>query len=364
MKLKWPRRRKKAERKRKLEESERIDEFLFYYRQYRPKQDAFPLGWNLKNQIGDGDSFDSGRFSELTQDEHFFKHFQDEADSGVSSFLPFKEDEEPEIYWDASLHSELPLPVEEKKAPNYYYWILAFSVVLVLFLVKFERQSLKRGPFDWENLENASKNAVIGQDLALDKLFNFLKKDHDQVQVAVLFGSEGTGKSLVVDLLQKFFQFPQNIATGNLHKFKPDNLDPWLVILEDFKNPHHLELSKLKSTNAKVFLIVTTRFWSRQINQKLLWSKIQNRQIHSEDLQPAAEFPHFMVPFLPLTREQVAKCAYQSAQQLNLSLFQDELKWILNRIEFFSHSFPIFSSKGCQPINKALQVLKAAKGIA
>ena len=73
-------------------------------------------------------------------------------------------------------------------------------------------------------------------------------------------------------------------------------------------------------------------------------------------------FQTTLVPFLPLTREHVTKCVINEmlAQGGGVPSRQD-IRLILEEMEFFSESFPIFSTSGCKRIAGKVSFLLASK---
>lgn len=73
-------------------------------------------------------------------------------------------------------------------------------------------------------------------------------------------------------------------------------------------------------------------------------------------------FQTTLVPFLPLTREHVTKCVIKEmlAQGGGVPSRQD-IRLILEEMEFFSESFPIFSTSGCKRIAGKVSFLLASK---
>lgn len=403
--LKWRRqdRKTRRRRKRRIQQQQEpivIDEFLFYYQQYRPAN-AIPDGWfstQEKCSIEDCLSRDSGRSSggleESTSSSHEVVYDQpkqlvnEDKDSGVSSLIFQHFDEEEQEVWE-------PLDFKESNVQQHHCqqlfeptkseetsWLKILTLILLLisfaaFPIWFESsQNLKIKAFEVETFKELAKKNVIGQELAVQEIihvmneFNHLKSGF--VKVLVMSGSSGTGKTLLSQFIMETFAYQSQKVFYHqemIHQIQAQSCcQPSLFILEDVQDSKLInDLLIIKSRNPTL-IIITTRLGSEKLNSKVMeWLKLANFQFNEEihtvlkrqlyqDLQAQNDRNLNLIPLLPLTRQHVKLCI-----QSQSSVSSKELQWIVNQMAFFSPTFPVFSVHGCKPVGKLVELLSLLK---
>ena len=256
-------------------------------------------------------------------------------------------------------------------------------------------------------------DSLFGQSLAIHQLDQSLlsrsETETEALNAILLVGWVGTGKSLVAKLIQDSF-----VAQSNVHKFSVplhlsdmtnhyilDDLTeklehscgPSLVILEDVDDgtlqaQKKLEefVQKLASSpnykDRRLLIVATMSTGGPTINKNMLqWIKsstlrredvsinhikdvfdLANVELQLESALVENGFQLTVVPFLPLTREHVTKCLIREmlTQGGGLPSSQDT-KLILDEMEYFSESFPVFAAAGCKRISGKVAFLLASK---
>ncbi len=403
------------------------DEFLRFYRQYRPK-DALPHGWKIRDDVApftcprrDSCSKDSGRSSADISDE--IAHEEDaqtapslynspwedsvDKDSGFSSITtaaggsaqvsPSAEPAEAMTVWEGSVDWHHPCLEESNSTEPDNVAVKRmglFSVLMWVFLImaycrsparQLQRDNHGRA-FDLKALAHMINSSVIGQDLAMRQVWSFVNEINERpkrpgVHLGVLFGSSGTGKSLAVQLLRDSFLHPDNIIDlPQLNVIEP-NGKPLLLIAENAQFHYvnrlidHFERNRPEQ---RFVILATSQIGgSSLLRQSVEWlkmsklHKINLTMIQNVLVQDQVDFYNYLrptaslilLPFLPLTRDQVKQCIQRQAWAQNRALLSvDDVRLILRHTDFSAESFPAFATRGCKMVEKQVQELLLHKG--
>lgn len=244
--------------------------------------------------------------------------------------------------------------------------------------------------------------SIFGQDMAIGTVLDALGNlTNGSMTVLLLFGWTGTGKSLMVNLVAEAFRnvhkfsMPLHLGDDSNHVMLDDLAvvlekcrGPSLVIIEDVDEGTEAAMSKLKALvstikGQQVLLIATMSTGGQVINRSLLdWaqssssderSNIDAAQVDRILQDQNVELPlrshlrdqkieHRLVPFLPLTREHVKQCIVKEViVQGGGTPTREDVRLIMDGMEFFSDAFPVFSAAGCKRVAGKVAYLLASK---
>jgi len=247
--------------------------------------------------------------------------------------------------------------------------------------------------FDIATLSEKLNNTVFGQDLAVHSMMSLVNDfNHEAsfLDVALLLGHVGTGKSHVAALLNKAFLHPKNVfRLSSSHPLLLADMEarwlqscgPSLLSVENTEQlpPGHLEKIAQIATEKKkrLLILATTTMGSASLNMKTLeWMKAGKRQditlsmvtssmLKLEEVQlPVPSLRTNLIPFLPLTRDHVIQCIWKQVMDQgggNIVFTPDQVQWVLEQTEFFSTSFPLFATDGCKRVAENVGVVIAAQ---
>jgi len=71
----------------------------------------------------------------------------------------------------------------------------------------------------------------------------------------------------------------------------------------------------------------------------------------------AHNLPVRLIPFMPLTRDHLRKCAKKVAGEQGLSITDKQMNHILDQVHYFSKDFPMFAKTGCKQISTKVDLL-------
>jgi len=253
-----------------------------------------------------------------------------------------------------------------------------------------------------DSLTQKINASVFGQELAVGVVLDAVENlSQGRMTALLLFGWTGTGKSLLVQLVSEAFRsvhkfsIPLHLGDESNHVMLDDlalllgkGCGPRLVIFEDVDEGTEAAMSKLKAfistmKDEQVLLLVTMSSGGQAINRSLLdWAKsssslkrdridqtLVNQIIQDQNVDlPLRSFLHGLkiqsrlVPFLPLTREHVKQCIVKEVIiQGGGAPTREDVRLILDEMEFFSDSFPVFSTAGCKRVAGKVALLLASK---
>jgi len=67
--------------------------------------------------------------------------------------------------------------------------------------------------------------------------------------------------------------------------------------------------------------------------------------------------PVKMVPFLPLTRDHLRRCAIKVANEQGMNISDEQLDTILDQVHYFSKDLPVFAKTGCKQISAKVDLM-------
>lgn len=132
-----------------------------------------------------------------------------------------------------------------------------------------------------------------------------------------------------------------------------------------------ISLSQQEESQSKgILIIINTRAGEDIINDKVLEDTKDNlalrENINIDDLKKAIlnsgisiplqsnlkdySLPVQVIPFLPLTRDNVRECTQKLFLEKNVVIKQYEVNAIVDQLSFFSLKHPIYAKHGCKPI--------------
>ena len=72
-------------------------------------------------------------------------------------------------------------------------------------------------------------------------------------------------------------------------------------------------------------------------------------------LRPLFTNSLILVPFLPLTRQHVKQCIDQASKKLRIKLSSEDIRQILDLLDFSSKSFPVYATYGCTHVKEIIK---------
>jgi len=279
-----------------------------------------------------------------------------------------------------------------------------FAVAFLLIAVAVFFGSVHQTPatqcvnhIDVESLHNELRRRVHGQHIAVNVVTRQLEDFNsalDRKQLVISFhGWTGIGKNYMSSIIAQYLpptsvhkliiplHFPhgtENDAwllsewiTSNtsslscgLHLFIVDEIDKAAATIVHSLHETLTELSRQSDTASRAVFLLLTNDGATEINSAT--TQVLMNGGCRDDLDYARLVPHLssqwytelvsadlideMVPFLPLERQHVVQCTETELKRRQVSVTQQLVDDIVNRLSYFPASLALFSSSGCRRI--------------
>ncbi|XP_023337373.1 torsin-2A [Eurytemora carolleeae] len=285
--------------------------------------------------------------------------------------------------------------------------VIFFSFILILEIVKsYKCMSQGRLLIDTDELSVKLKQNLFGQHIAQQEIVSaidsFINESSDSggkpLLVLILTGWLGSGKTFTTSLISSVFPVPGNIhsiigtylsssSLTDLHKIISRSCGYNLLILDDVDSGEEVGLRKLETLlvslaseveaqNNGTLVLLTTNIGGHSINRYMLekvkegFSSLDTvegdsiRKHLQEDKVslPLQAFlseyniPVHVIPFLPLTRDQVRSCIHAELRRNHMTMSKDDINKVLDQVQFFNKELPIFAKTGCKKIMSKVNI--------
>lgn len=191
-------------------------------------------------------------------------------------------------------------------------------------------------PFDYQNISKKLDEHVIGQKRAIDELKLSLQQ-HENISAVALFGSQGTGKSLILNIFQKHFQWHLNVQQylWSPIKSQQSQLKTLLKVLERLTTCGHnailvddLPLSSINIINE--FHQNLEQFCNKNHVKAIVLYAFQT----DATIKPNALSQQMKsINLRKLDLNDVRKCILVESNRMNLKLTQREIDETLDNID-------------------------------
>ncbi|GAB6031513.1 Torsin-1B [Chamberlinius hualienensis] len=245
--------------------------------------------------------------------------------------------------------------------------------------------------YEVDKLIRVLSDRVYGQELAIRTIVDELNKVESTREPYILaldfIGSTGTGKTYVSQIISHHLTklggnvywhtaphlsaswLASRVVLQEINVFIIDdysqNLESFVQCIKQFKMllksslPDILKLTKClfvisSNRNAEDVVAVTVKANSQSILREKLTLKDFSFLLSVDGVPTALEdeVKHVFVPFLPLTRDHVAKCVKRIVGSFDMQpIHYDEyVSIVLNSLKYFPVENPIFSQLGCKKL--------------
>lgn len=287
--------------------------------------------------------------------------------------------------------------------------LLSTSFCLFIFLLNFTWRSYRCDSDRTKNLDmdlfqSRLSSQLFGQHLAeesiISALNDFVSSPHS-VNVLVLIGWLGVGKTYTTSLLKESFPLTDNTHSFSVPLHFAKNSDNYLflddlsllisrscghslVLFDDLdaenkeeinqieKFIYRLTNSRLASRSNGTLVVISSNLGGRAINHYVLEmmkqqgshrrsSLTQSEIMRALDesgvdltfmqrLKRQSEIKTTIVPYLPLTREQLRQCVRHEFHKQGRDAVDSDVDAIVEDVGFSSSDFPVISKTGCKRI--------------
>ncbi|CAN7994036.1 unnamed protein product [Ixodes hexagonus] len=284
-------------------------------------------------------------------------------------------------------------------------WFLLQTCVFIccLFFVFLflNPECLDTPQLDLDRLDRALRQRIIGQDVAVNKTIDAMSRyvvagNFSSPLVLVYLGCSGCGKTYAVSVVARQYESAETIVASHqiaLTRRLKDDFKRWLqrtvsswrpnliavddFDLEDVSMRRQLRAvftswNRLKITadQPTVFILVVTN-GANVAEGFALQTLAEGRPMHGSgevaklvaayrDVLPGWMRGFEIVPFLPMTRDNVRECFRRELSQAEVAVgaLDDRLERLMGDIAFYPPESPAFSESGCKevPIKLALSL--------
>ncbi|CAN8020004.1 unnamed protein product [Ixodes persulcatus] len=291
-------------------------------------------------------------------------------------------------------------PVEGSISAAWFLLQTCVFVCCLFFVFLFLNPECLDAPrLDLDGLGKALRQRIIGQDVALNRTVSAISRyldagDFSSPLVLVYVGCSGCGKTYAVSVVTKQYEFAETIVASHriaLARKLRDDLGRWLrrtvsswrpnlIAVDDFNLEDDSMRRQLQAAFASwdrleitaeqptVFILVVTNgadiaegFALRMLadGRPTNGSRDIAMLVSAyQDVLPGWMRDFEVVPFLPMTRDNVKECFRRELSQMKagIEVPDDKLERLMEEIAFYPPESLAFSESGCKevPIKLAL----------